>query len=148
MIRLRLLAVLLLVATTTTHSQRVWAPAYGSNNQWWKCNLEAQKGCEGGSLSSLGLTDSEMSYVTQVLNRAPWPPESATPERIVAYFGSEPITNVGVKLIFDKDKHGLCSGCGVSVYLAHGKILMVHWYVRDKFLFVRQDPRVVGEPLR
>lgn len=118
------------------------AKAYGSDNKWWKCSLDPEKGCEGGSLGALGLSDEEQKYVTGSLNTAPWSPATADPAKVIAHFGSEPSTNVGSKLIFEKDARGLCSGCGVSVYLFRGRISMIHWYVPSKFLLIRHDPSV------
>lgn len=118
------------------------AKAYGSDNAWWKCNIDAEKGCEGGSLSALGLSEAQQRYVTEVLNTAPWTPATADAAKVIAHFGSEPTTNVGSKLIFEKDAKGLCAGCGVSVYFYRGRISMIHWYVPNQFVLIRHDPSV------
>lgn len=135
-----LCALLAVSATGCTKTQH--AKAYGSDNSWWRCNLDPDKGCEGGPLDALGLSDGEQRYVLEALNSAPWTPAVATPEGVIAHFGTQPSINVGSKLVFDKDSRGLCLGCTTSVYLHRGRISMIHWYVPGKFLLIRHDPSV------
>lgn len=132
-----LLAVLQSGCSKTTH-----ASSYGSDNKWWKCDLDSSKGCEGGELKSLGLTEAERKYVVETLDRAPWTPNTATAESVTSHFGEKPSSDVGSKLIFEKDAHGLCTGCATSVYLYRGRISMIHYYVPSRFLLVRHDPSV------
>lgn len=141
-INLLVVAVLAAVAVLGGCSKTKHANAYGSDNTWWKCNIDPDKGCEGGSLKDLGLTDAEQRYVNEALNTAPWTPAAADAGNVIAHFGSQPNINVGLKLIFDKDARGLCAGCTTSVYLFRGRISMIHWYVPNKFLLIRHDPSV------
>lgn len=75
-----------------------------------------------------------------MLDKAPWSPRYTNSNNIISYFGVNPSINVGSKLIFENDAHGLCSGCGISVYLFKGRISMIHFYVPNKFILVRHDP--------
>jgi len=139
---LTLIAAILLMLFQSGCSKTNHASTYGSDNKWWKCNIDPSKGCEGGDLKNLGLTEAEQKYVVETLDRAPWTPSSATAESVISHFAEKPSINVGSKLIFEKDAHGLCTGCATSVYLFRGRISMIHYFVPRKFLLVRHDPSV------
>ena len=141
-----LFAILVLCATTTSHAGGPTenisvrsANAYGSDDKWWKCNLDTAKGCETGPLDKLGLTPEERAFARSTLDRIPWHPKKASLQEVASVLGG--VFREGlVTQTFKGVGPGADPGRGVKVYYLKGYVSMIHWFQPGRFLLVKQHP--------
>lgn len=126
-------------ATSTENSTVRRAAAYGSDDKWWKCNVDPSKGCETGPLDKLGLTQDEQKYVRATLDRIPWHPKKATPQEVASVVGQEAREHFG-KQVFVGAGPGADPNRGVSAYYFKGYVSMIHWFQPGRFLLVKHHP--------
>lgn len=150
--RTLLLSLLLLSLLTLNGCSKSGSPQGSSSgslldDQWHRCTIDlanlTNMQCANGSLEAMGLTKAEIDYVRNTLDHAPWLPMKADVEATTRYFGVPPSVSVAGKAIYSADTHGLCSGCEVHVYFYQGHISQMHWYVPNRFLLTKYEPRNV-----
>lgn len=126
-------------AGSTENASMRRANAYGSDDKWWKCNVDPGKGCETGPLDKLGLTPEEQAYARGVLDRIPWHPRKATRKEVADVIGTE-ARDVFAKQLFTGAGPGSDANRGVSVYHFEGYVSMIHWLQPGRFLLVKHHP--------
>ena len=109
---------------------------YGSDDKWWKCNVDASKGCDTGPLETLGLTAEEQTFARGTLDRIPWHPKIATTEEVSSVFGKELTENFGYQKIKSVGP-GTDPQRGVMVHRFKGYVHNIKWYQPGRFLLVK-----------
>jgi hypothetical protein len=138
--RLFVLSLFAFVASThagpTENTSAGHEKAYGSDDKWWKCNLDFTKGCDTGPLGSLGLTEEEQAFVRGTLDRVPWHPKSATTADVAAVLGSQFSTGFGSQKFL-----GIGPGSrperAVMLHFYKGYVHNIKWYVPGRFMLVK-----------
>jgi len=114
------------------------APAYGSDEKWWKCDaVEPKNGCDTGTFNALGLTKEEQAFVRDKLDRIAWRPNKVEKSAVSNILGAKPSVDIGVKQIYTGVGVGADPNRAVSVYYDGGSVFMVHWYQPGRFLLVK-----------